>query len=393
MKKKIKGIIFIIILAAIIAGIVTTLITMRKKKSERTVNIVFYGLSEEYENLIKKNIPELENVIFNYITIADGKFDSGIVASKYDMLFTWKGEYTDILSNSAEDIPGKILENIPVSLRNKKYLPILLDHYEMNFNLDVQNKTDTIPEISFDNFMEYLNEAKAYVFVPFFMAGAKDRDLLAFVGSIIEAKGGLDAYNKFLDLLKRGENLDSILEEDLGNDVNIKKILDMLQNWSVEGITHPMWYMGTDTDVTIFSEDNQVGSLFTSLINHREMNYNLISKFETSLFPRADDSIKHGVIAPAICGMLLSDNSNGKKILKDLMTDDVQSAMSNATKLAPVHYKAETYDRQADDVRFWAAACAGGAIPDPALAVYQKNPNSLGEMAKEIRTYLKIRKS
>ena len=63
--------------------------------------------------------------------------------------------------------------------------------------------------------------------------------------------------------------------------------------------------------------------------------------------------------------------------------------MAMKTMLAPVHYRAETYDIQADDVRFWAASCAGGAMPDPALSIYQRKPEALAEMAREIRSYLR----
>lgn len=392
MKKKIKIIITSIILAVAVVAAISTVLVLKKKKADKTVNIAFYGLSENYINLIKEYIPVSEDVILNYTVLADGKFDAGIVKSKYDMLFTWKGEITDILSESAEEIPGKILENIPRSLRNKHCLPILLDHYELNFYTKVVEDTGIEPYSNYKSFMEYLTQAKAYVFVPFFMAGGNDRALFAFIGSIIESQGGLQAYNKFLEVLKTSENLDSMLDADLGSNVTLRSVLDMLQSWPTEGLTHPAWFSGNETDVVVFSDDNQVGSFFTNLITHRKMAYKTISKFETIAFPRASENMDHGIIAPAICGMLLSDNGNSKKILKELMTEDVQSVMSDKSMLAPVHYRAETYDRQADDVRFWTASCAGGALPDPALAVFQKNPDSLAVLAKEIRNYLKIRK-
>ena len=71
------------------------------------------------------------------------------------------------------------------------------------------------------------------------------------------------------------------------------------------------------------------------------------------------------------------------------MTAEVQSEMSNSTMLGPVHYRAECYDLQADDVRFWAASCAGGAVPDLSLAVYQRKPDLQAKIAGEIRGYLK----
>lgn len=390
MKKNLKIIVLSVILLFVVAGAVTTALILKKRKADKTVNIAFYGISEEYENLIKKYIPETEDVILNFTTIADGKFEPGIISSKYDMLFTWQGEYTELLKESAEDIPGKVLENIPVSLRNKKYLPLLLDHFELDFYMDAVTKLDAAPANNFDSFIDYLNNAKSQVFSPFFMAGGNDRNLLAFIGSIIEAQGGVESYKKFLQTLKGAENLESIMNEDLGNNLTLGKALEMLSKWPAEGLTHPMWYAGTDTDLIVFTDDNQVGVFFTNLLTHRKMAYKTVSKFETSGFPRGTANVNHGIIAPAICVMLISDNNNCKKYVRDLMTEEVQSAMSNETMLGPVHYRAETYDRQADDVRFWAASCAAGALPDPALAVYQKNPDSLANIAKEIRDYLKV---
>lgn len=393
MKKKITIIISTIVLIMIVSAAIISLLVLRKKKADKTVNIAFYGLSENYVNLIKEYIPESEDIILNYSVLAEGKFDAGIVTSKYDMFFTWKGEITDSISDSAEDIPGKILENIPLSLRNKKCLPILLNHYELNFYDEILKNTGVEAYVDYNSFIKYLNEAKAYVFVPFFMAGGDDRELLAFLGSLVESIGGLDSYKAFLSVLKEQNNFDDIINADLGNNFTLKSVLDMLQEWPAQGLTHPSWFSGSSTDVVVFADDNQVGSFFTNLITHRKMAYKTISKYETTAFPRESENVKHGIIAPAICGMLLSNNGNSKKILKDLMTEDIQSVMSDKTMLAPVHYRAETYDRQADDVRFWAASCAGGALPDPALAIYQKNPNSLADIAKEIRTYLKFRKS
>jgi len=393
MKKKTRLIMMAAILVIAIAAATTTVLVLRKKKADKTVNIAFYGLSENYVNLIKEHIPESEEVILNFTTLAEGKFDAAVVSSKYDMLFTWKGEITDNLSASAEDIPGKVLECIPMSLRNKKCLPILLDHYELDFYTKVVDESGVQPYVTFADFIEYLNQAKAYVFVPFFMAGGNDRSLLAFIGSIIEAQAGLDAYKKFLEVLKGSADLEAALNVELAPGYTLATVLDMLQSWPTEGLTHPAWFSGNDTDVIVFTDDNQVGCFFTNLVTHRKMAYKTVSKFETAAFPRESDNVSHGVISPAISGMLLSNNSNSKKILKELMTEDVQSVMSDKTMLAPVHYRAETYDQQADDVRFWAASCAGGALPDPALAIYQKNPDSLAAMAKEIRTYLKVRKS
>ena len=105
--------------------------------------------------------------------------------------------------------------------------------------------------------------------------------------------------------------------------------------------------------------------------------------------PPISSTTEYGIIAPAISCMLLSDNANAKRYLSEFFKEDVQEELSNKTKLAPVHLRAQAYDRQSDDVRFWAASCPAGALPDLALAVYQRNPQGLKNFADSIRNYIR----
>ena len=120
----------ILIISAVICGILVitgTIIGVRsykKRIADRTINIAFYGLSEDMCNLIKSKIPQEENIILNYALISDGDFDAGLVKDKYDLLFTWKGEITDTLSASSEDIPQRLFETMPSSIRDKKKKPV-----------------------------------------------------------------------------------------------------------------------------------------------------------------------------------------------------------------------------------------------------------------------------
>jgi hypothetical protein len=87
--------------------------------------------------------------------------------------------------------------------------------------------------------------------------------------------------------------------------------------------------------------------------------------------------------------MLLSDNSNAKRYIANFFTEETQTEFSDKTNLAPVHSRAQAYDRQADDVRFWAASCAGGAVPDLYLAAYQRRPEELKKLCGEVRSYVR----
>ena len=386
--------ILIILLGLIIAGICTGL-SIKKRIDDRSVSIAFYGLSEDYVNLLKENILQKEKINIKYDLIAPGAMDLSIITKKYDMLFTWKGEVTDSLAGSVEHIPNKILENIPTAMRNKDCIPILLDHYEFNYYKPVAEKVQIDPSKSYDELNSFLDAAKSYVFSPFFTDGGEDRTLLAFIGILVEAQGGLEAYNKLMEGLKKAQSLSDVIDLELAQLPNynekltLRRILDTLKSWPDQGFTHPQWYRASTTDLSAFSRENQVALFFTSLTQHRNLNYQVVKNFETFKAPYITDRVEHGLMAPAISCVLITDNSNGKEILENLLSLEVQNVLAMKTMLAPVHYRAEAYDIQSDDVRFWAASCAGGPIPDPYLAVYQRQGDRFVEMAKEIRAYLK----
>ena len=390
-KSTLLGLIGVLAGIIVIVATVTIVHITKKKIADRTVHVAFYGLSDDKVELLKKYIPQEENIILEYDVISENAFDLAVVKQKYDMLFTWKGEITDTLSGVAEDIPARVLENIPQSLRNKKCIPILLDHCEFSYSADVLKKTgfENIPT-SFNSFMNYLNSAKGVVFSPFFCNGAEDRILIDFVGSLVMATGGLKSYNKLIDELKKADDLESVIDVDLdGKNFTLRQALDMLKQWPNEGLTHPAWFNGRGNDLLYFAEDNQLAVFFTLLSVHRKIPYNVIKNYETFLVPPHFDGSNYGLIAPAISCVLISDNVNCKRYITNFFTEDAQSELSNQTNLAPVHYRAQAYDRQADDVRFWSASCVGGAVPDLYYGAYQRKPEALLKMCKEIRDYVR----
>ena len=374
----------------VITGICIGVRTYKKRIADRTVKVAFYGLDENLTELLKAQIPQEENIILQLDTLSDKDFDLQIVKEKYDMLFTWRGEITDTLAKSAEDIPAKILEQIPNSLRNKKCIPIILDHCEFAFSTEVLNRLNSDTPENYDAFIKYLNESKNYVFSPFFCNGANNRILIDFLGALVMSKGGLSAYNKLIDELRIVETLDEVIDIKLdGKDLTLRSLLDMLKLWPKEGLTHPAWYNGHGNDLVYFAEEKQISCFFTLLSSHRKIAYNIIKNYESAKTPMYKSGSDYGLIAPAVSCMLLSDNSNCKKYLAGFFTEEAQTSLSDKTALAPTQYRAESYDRQADDVRFWAASCSGGAVPDIYLAAYQRRSKELEKLCGEIRNYVR----
>ena len=391
-----KSTIITLISALALIAVITTVFVVRsvikKKIAERTVNIAFYGLDEKMQEMLKKQIPQEEDIILNFDVLSD--FDTALVKSKYDMLFTWRGEVTDSLTKVAEDIPSRVLDVMPNSLsraaRENKCVPIILDHCELTFSTEIIKKLGGEIPMSYTALEQYLESAKAYVFSPFFCNGAEDRIMIDFIGAMILAKGGLSAYNKLIEELRKTESLEQVLDFDCdGKGCTLRSVLETIRQWPNKGYTHPAWFNGRGNDLVYFAEDKNLGCFFTLLSEHRKISYNIIKDYTSSLFPPDQSASNYGLIAPAVSCMLLSDNSNCKRYIANFFTEEAQEELSNLSNLAPVHSRAQAYDRQADDVRFYAASCAGGAIPDLYLAVYQRRAKDLEKLCSDIRLFVR----
>lgn len=389
-KKTLLNIAAVLCGIVLVVGICIGVHVIKKRRADRTVRVAFYGLSEDMCTMLKEKIPQEENIILEFDVISENAFDAGLVKDKYDMLFTWRGQITDSLQASAEDIPQRVLETMPTALRNKKCVPILLDHCELAYYTKTLKDTGLEIPASFKEYQAFLNAAKSKVFSPYFCNGAEDRIMIDFIGALVMAQGGLKAYNKLIDELRINNSLDAVLDVKLDEkECTLRSILDMLKNWPNEGLTHPSWYNGRGNDLLFFAEDAQLGSFFTLLSEHRKIPYNVIKNYESAMFPVNVSPANYGLIAPALSGMLLSDNSNAKRYIANFFTEETQTEFSDKTNLAPVHSRAQAYDRQADDVRFWAASCAGGAVPDLYLAAYQRRPEELKKLCGEVRSYVR----
>ena len=99
--------------------------------------------------------------------------------------------------------------------------------------------------------------------------------------------------------------------------------------------------------------------------------------------------IDHGVIAPTVVGLKLTNLTLFDDILFSFGEDSAQEIVARNVKLGPVTRSAKTYDRQSSDVRFLIASCRDGALPDLGNAVFQTNDAAKHKLAEEVRYYLK----
>lgn len=391
----------IIIIAIVIgcagAGVgVTALVKAIANKSRNSeISVAFYNLPESVTSPLKDYISENSEVKTSFTNLQPAAFDVKRISQKYDLFFSWNGQSLDILGEKSEKIGKKCYSQQPTSFsRNtEKKLAVALDHYEIAYNIQKINECKVEYPQSFEELERFLSDMSGYVFCPFIFEGSKDDVLLAFLSCIIEGKAGSDGYKAFLEEAAKNPDFNSLVYFTIpagkGKSITLASVLEDLKTWPAKGFTHPAWYSATRSDLDIFMDTDQVAVVFTSLSSHREMPYRNVSKYEACRFPTSSEAVSHGVIAPTVACVKLNNSSIINNLLATMVSPEAQEFISFNTMLAPTSSQGQAFDRQADDVRFWAAACKDGPLPDLYNAVFQNDKENATKFAAAVRDYLK----
>ena len=240
---------------------------------------------------------------------------------------------------------------------------------------------------------DLLKKSKSHVFSPFFCAGKDDKTLFGLISCFVESFGGKKSYEKFVEVISSNKSFEKLLDAQLNEgekdgEFTLRNILDLFKSWQQNEIVHPNWFNATKTDLNYFLQEEQVGVIFLPLSEHRTISRNLISKFEVSRFPVINQKIDHCLIAPSVVVTKKTKNELFDSVINEIVNDKIQTQLSKNSKLGPVSLKSQAYDRQADDVRFWASSCKGGQTPDLYNAVFQLDKERGNELANQIRSYL-----
>ncbi|MBR5097067.1 MAG: hypothetical protein IK094_08195, partial [Treponema sp.] len=168
---------------------------------------------------------------------------------------------------------------------------------------------------------------------------------------------GADDYKKAVAVLRESSNMnkDNLPEA-------ITQVLDEIKAMQKKELLFPKWTKTSEADIKYFMQERKIGSVAMLLSKRRGYEYNLIRYYESDRFPKYDARADHGIIAPQIVAVLLKNKKNAALVLGDLVSSEIQESLSNESFLAPVASRAEAFDRQADDIRFWAASCAAGPL-------------------------------
>ena len=359
--------------------------------SAKTIKVAFYGLDERVQNAVKT---EIDNMNLRRVRYYALKPEDGLPKNfnkKYSLLVMENCLLAKMNEDKFISVKEEIFESLPTSIRKAAAreaeeghyaLPLLLDHFELSYFWPAKNKLGLKEPQSYGSLLRYLEAVKKYMEIPLICAGAADKNLLGFVSAMSEILYGAEGYKKMLSVLREASSLNKAnLPEELA------RVLDEIKAMQKREVLYPSWTKVTHRDILYFMKEGKIGAAAMYLSDRRNVEFNLIKYFDSAFFPRYDNKVDHGVIAPQTAVFLLSGKKDAALIAGQLASADVQSELSNLSLLAPVAARAEAVDRQADDVRFWAASSPAGAL------------NGIGEdcettderrhlLAQKIRAYL-----
>lgn len=362
------------------------------KMAKKSFNVAFYGLEESLCEPIKTKILEYNQnnksskIQFDYIDEKD--FKAKKITKKYDLFFGWQGNAFDQLKEYSRPATSETKKQLISTVDTSASIPLLLNHWEMDFNKKVRQAAGLDLPQDLKSMEYYISRLKSQVFIPFFAPGSDDDTLLAYISVYVEAMYGNDFYLEFADEVKSCENLNAFIKSNTQSAVIMKALLDAFKLQAVNEVTLENWTSSTQKDIDAFSQQNQIGVLFTSLLNHRKLDEKTMDRYESERMPVIRSKAVHSLIAPSVCVANLSKKEEAQNIVDFLATGEVQEFLSDETKLAPVNAHAMAYDLQADDVRYLAAIAPAGPVPDIANYCFQTDSTKKAEFASEIRNYL-----
>lgn len=312
------------------------------------------------------------------------------VLKKTDILITKAGARAEAIT-TIQTPEQKLLSVMPTAIRkaaanpgNRQYgIPILIDHFELARDRSNPVSSSFSPYSTLKQLEELALSRTLKTSWPFVCAGGDDETLLGFLGALVEALGGEKAWDTV--------RLDAINTSpaDLVRKDSFSKVIETLLRWRRDGLLHPEWFRMTRTDVEAFMENGEAPFVFMSLSNHRKISHRTVEKYDSVFIPGTSTNDSRSLTIPSI--ILITPNK--KRISEEtilfkniLLNEETQTKISGLTGLAPVSSTAAATDRQATEVRLWAAA-SERPLPSFFTALYS-DPGDAALLAKHIREFL-----
>src|SRR5574344_193336 len=385
--KKNKIICFSIILSLFFV-ILFFLILSTLQKS-KTTRIAFYDLPENVSNSIQKEISDFKGKDCKFTILDSSKPLPLNISKKYSILFSWKNKTTEEAATKAVEFAPEVYNVFPTNIAKSSkvdgkylYMPILLDHFEISYYETFRKNAELNFPSSFTSLKSYLQDIKEYAQIPLICAGSDDESLFSFVSVFSDSLLGYDGYKEIIENLSKMH----VAKDELPKKLTL--VLDEIKEFQNENLIPQNWTSAQEKDVDTLMENHMIDAICMKLSMHRTKNLLYISHYEAMPFPPEDLDISHTLVAPEVCAVMFEKKNDEAQIVNNLLSMQTQINLSENTKLAPVTSRAQSYDMQADDVRYWAAIYPAGPNPDIFSAAFASKKDK-EKIAERIRNYLK----
>lgn len=389
----------VLVVAATITGLVLRANTAHRA---RTTIVGFYDIEGAQQQAVQSvlerafsALPEVQAanaatvdnaLVLEFVTLSDEQAADPKLTKKIDVLVTQTGALTSRLMSAAVPVNNEIMARFPRSTQSSPFfsqdgkmlvMPLFLDHFETAYYTILSDElTDELPYY-LSEFAEYAALIKDSIVYPIIASGADDTVLFSMVSVLVESVAGADGYNQLIrdisDIAGKDQPFDDVLALPLKGDapdgIIFGDILQVFRNWRSEGLILGNWQETTEASVRVFMEDYHTGIIQMLLSQHRRMPYPMIKYYESTQYP-ADTSVSRALIAPSVSCMLFTDTNAARSFVDALSSADEQEFLSVKTQLAPTTLRGQSFDMQADDVRYFAAISAGGPVPDLGHAAF-----------------------
>jgi hypothetical protein len=300
------------------------------------------------------------------------------------VVFSYHGESQNSISEKASSVDKAVLEIMPTSMKrlsNNSY-PILQNHLEMavlnEINVTFKNNQIALLDKVLETAEKESQSGKFYALMT--GIGNSDKVLSYFLSAMIESRYGVDELNKVNQFLSENQNeIDFSTLFDNEEVKSLKLVCDELASLKSAGLFHSQWDEMAFVDVQNFMEAKKISFVFMDLYSHREIGYGIIKGYLESFFPSGRIEgypAGRSLIVPTVVATCFeTSNTVGsndcKKIVENMLTLKEQERLARDSGLGPVASSADTQDRQAYNVRLWAASAdsialdLGGAFTNP----------------------------
>lgn len=343
----------LIIVAVIVTAILLTFLLLIGRATK--IGIYFYDVEDFSKKQIITYFESLEKI---KVQINDN-------LEKSDLIFS----YTNPLLNSDnyKSINDVNVSVLPTSMRalgvtdnkNRIGLPLQLDHIELLFRkslIDFEDGKETFSTIG--ELEEILLSHVEPGFYPLMIDGKSNSSLLDLIYLLTVSYYGAEGYFSLIEYIEDGST------DDLSQ---IEDVLNLLINWRKAGILHSEW-LNFDSEVVLsFLKDELSIATILRLSEHRKLPLPILRQHEAIPFPLYKETIYASDIPmpTMFCSVLSDSKLKNEKIdllLSGLINNDFQKNLTFASGLGPVNSTSSVMDKQANDVRFWAAA-SGKIVP------------------------------